>query len=116
MFEKLPNTQLVSPALTRPHPSILILVGLEGKVMLQNLPSVAAAAALAPAPGSRVLDMCAAPGGKTTMLAQLMGDRGEVVALDRSHAKVDEARGAREHDTGGGEERTGHRVSPGITS
>ena len=116
VFEKLPNTQLVSPALTRPHPSILVLVGLEGKVMLQNLPSVAAAAALAPAPGSRVLDMCAAPGGKTTMLAQLMGDRGEVVALDRSHAKVDEARGAREHDTGGGEERTGHRVSPGITS
>ncbi len=32
--------------------------------------------------------MCAAPGGKTTALAQLMGDRGEVVALDRSHRKA----------------------------
>jgi 16S rRNA C967 or C1407 C5-methylase (RsmB/RsmF family) len=32
--------------------------------------------------------MCAAPGGKTTMMAQLMEDRGEVIALDRTHAKV----------------------------
>ncbi len=56
--------------------------------MLQNLASIAAALALAPQPGARVLDMCAAPGGKTTLVAQLMGDSGEVVALDRSHAKV----------------------------
>jgi hypothetical protein len=56
--------------------------------MLQNLPSIVAALVLAPLPGSRVLDMCAAPGGKTTLIAQLMGDSGEVVALDRSHAKV----------------------------
>lgn len=70
------------------HKIICIPSGLEGKVMLQNLPSVVAALALDPAPGSRVIDMCAAPGGKTTMLAQIMGDRGEVIALDRSHAKV----------------------------
>ena len=38
--------------------------GLDGKVMLQNLPSIAAAMALSPPPGSRVLDMCAAPGGE----------------------------------------------------
>ena len=61
---------------------------LVGEVMLQSLASYVAALALHPAPGSRVLDMCAAPGGKTTALAQLMGDRGEVVALDRSHRKV----------------------------
>jgi len=56
--------------------------------MLQNLPSVAAALALSPTPGSRAIDMCAAPGGKSTLLAQLMGDRGELVAVDRSHSKV----------------------------
>jgi 16S rRNA (cytosine967-C5)-methyltransferase len=34
------------------------------------------------------LGAAAAPGGKTTMLAQLMGDRGTVVALDRTQNKV----------------------------
>ncbi|GIL60725.1 hypothetical protein Vafri_15256 [Volvox africanus] len=61
-----------------------------GWVMLQNLPSVVAALVLNPAPGSRVLDMCAAPGGKSTLLAQIMGDEGEIVAFDRTHAKVSE--------------------------
>lgn len=32
--------------------------------------------------------MCAAPGGKTTAIASLMSDEGEVVAVDRSHNKV----------------------------
>ncbi|CAM8985406.1 unnamed protein product [Rhodiola kirilowii] len=41
-----------------------------------------------PQPGERVMDMCAAPGGKTTAIALLMKDRGEVVATDRSHNKV----------------------------
>ncbi len=37
---------------------------------------------VSPRPGNRVLDACAAPGGKTTHLAELMENRGEVVALD----------------------------------
>jgi len=59
-----------------------------GECMLQNLPSLTAAVVLDPTPGSRVLDMCAAPGGKTTALAQMMENRGEIIALDRSHNKV----------------------------
>lgn len=59
-----------------------------GTAMLQNLPSIVAALTLAPRPGAAVLDMCAAPGGKATLLAQLMGGVGRVVALDRTHAKV----------------------------
>ncbi|CAF1923977.1 BnaC05g04520D [Brassica napus] len=61
---------------------------LEGEIFLQNLPSIVAAHALDPQRGERVLDMCAAPGGKTTAVAILMNDEGEIVAADRSHNKV----------------------------
>ncbi len=65
-----------------------VMQRLRGRVMLQNLPSVVAARALSPAPGSRVLDMCASPGGKTSALAALMGDCGSIVALDVNMQKV----------------------------
>jgi 16S rRNA C967 or C1407 C5-methylase (RsmB/RsmF family) len=51
---------------------------------LQNEPSTVAALALDPQPGERVLDMCAAPGGKTTHLSQLMQHSGLVVAIDKT--------------------------------
>jgi 16S rRNA (cytosine967-C5)-methyltransferase len=38
---------------------------------------------LDPRPGERILDLCAAPGGKTTHIAALMGGEGEVVAVER---------------------------------
>jgi 16S rRNA (cytosine967-C5)-methyltransferase len=49
----------------------------------QSRASQLVAATLAPRPGERVLDLCAAPGGKTTHLAALMEGRGEVVAVER---------------------------------
>ncbi|XP_065881302.1 rRNA (cytosine-C(5))-methyltransferase NOP2C [Euphorbia lathyris] len=61
---------------------------LEGQIFLQNFPSIVAAHALDPHKGERILDMCAAPGGKTTAIAILMKDEGEIVAVDRSHNKV----------------------------
>ncbi|XP_037828968.1 tRNA (cytosine(72)-C(5))-methyltransferase NSUN6 isoform X2 [Kryptolebias marmoratus] len=61
-------------------------------VFLQNLPSVVVGHVLGPQPGERILDMCAAPGGKTCHIAALMGDQGEVVALDRIRNKVDQIR------------------------
>ncbi len=39
-------------------------------------------------PGCTVLDACAAPGGKTTHIAELMGDGGEIWAVDRSAARL----------------------------
>ncbi len=49
----------------------------------QSRASMRVARALDPQPGERVLDLCAAPGGKTTHLAALMRGEGEVVAVER---------------------------------
>ncbi|AHB87579.1 16S rRNA (cytosine967-C5)-methyltransferase RsmB [Thermosynechococcus sp. NK55a] len=43
---------------------------------------------LDPQPGEVVIDACAAPGGKTTHIAELMGDQGRVIACDRSPARL----------------------------
>ncbi|NXN21587.1 NOP2 methyltransferase, partial [Nycticryphes semicollaris] len=61
---------------------------LPNHLFLQNLPSVVVSHILNPQPGERILDMCAAPGGKTTHLATLMHDQGEVIALDKIAKKV----------------------------
>ncbi|MEJ2696319.1 MAG: 16S rRNA (cytosine(967)-C(5))-methyltransferase RsmB [Candidatus Sulfobium sp.] len=43
---------------------------------------------LDPKPGERILDACAAPGGKTTHIAQLMGDNGEIVAAEKDGRRI----------------------------
>eukprot|EP00985_Skeletonema_marinoi_P026808 scaffold21131_cov194-Skeletonema_marinoi.AAC.4 len=62
------------------------------KMILQNLPSVVVAHALNPQPGEVILDMCCAPGGKTTHLASLMNDNGLIIACDKSRKKMISAR------------------------
>ncbi|XP_073437951.1 tRNA (cytosine(72)-C(5))-methyltransferase NSUN6 isoform X2 [Dendrobates tinctorius] len=62
---------------------------LSGYIFLQNLPSAVASHVLDPQPGERVLDMCAAPGGKTTHIATLMNDQGEVIAMEKIAKKVE---------------------------
>ena len=53
-----------------------------GHFLVQDPASMLVPHLLEPRPGERVLDLCAAPGGKTTHLAQLAGGRAQVVAMD----------------------------------
>ncbi|VDK36346.1 unnamed protein product [Taenia asiatica] len=55
---------------------------LAGHYILQGACSMLPIMALAPKPGERILDMCAAPGGKTTYIAQLMKNTGSIFAND----------------------------------
>jgi 16S rRNA (cytosine967-C5)-methyltransferase len=63
-----------------------------GQVMPQARGSMLVARTLEPQPGERVLDLCAAPGAKTTHLAALMGGEGEIVAVESNSKRADRLR------------------------
>lgn len=60
----------------------------EGYIYPQSFPAILTSRVLDPRPGELVVDMCAAPGGKTTHIAQLMRNEGQIIAVDRSKNKV----------------------------
>jgi 16S rRNA (cytosine967-C5)-methyltransferase len=59
-----------------------------GLFSVQDESSQAAAALLDPQPGQRVLDMCAAPGGKSAALAERMKNQGTIIAVDTDATRV----------------------------
>jgi 16S rRNA (cytosine967-C5)-methyltransferase len=61
---------------------------LEGRFLVQDEAAQLVGMMVAPAQGDTVLDACAAPGGKATHLAELMGNRGSVVALDSDAGRL----------------------------
>jgi 16S rRNA (cytosine967-C5)-methyltransferase len=64
----------------------------DGHLVPQSRASQAVGAVLDPQPGQRVLDLCAAPGIKTTAIAARMGNRGEIVAVERDPGRARELR------------------------
>ena len=65
------------------HPSLSRLPSFnQGLFYVQDPSTLLSVHALAPAPGDRILDLCAAPGGKTTYVAQRIGNQGELWAHD----------------------------------
>ena len=61
----------------------------EGRFSVQDETAQRAAALLTPRPGERVLDLCAAPGTKTTHLAELSGDAAHIFAADVSSNRLE---------------------------
>lgn len=60
-----------------------------GDFCVQDHASMLVASAMNPQPGMRVLDLCSAPGGKTTHLAELMDNRGSITACDIDQKRLD---------------------------
>ncbi len=63
-----------------------------GLLTVQNPVQALPCLLLDPAAGETILDMCAAPGGKSTYLAELMQNRGSVIAVDRYPNKCSKIR------------------------
>ena len=59
-----------------------------GYFSVQDAAAYNTAIVLDPKPGETVIDMCAAPGGKSTHIAELMGDDGKVIACDIHENKL----------------------------
>jgi 16S rRNA (cytosine967-C5)-methyltransferase len=59
-----------------------------GQCYIQDPSTAIACQLLDPKPGEKILDACAAPGGKTTYLAQLMQNRGVIIACDRDQKRL----------------------------
>jgi 16S rRNA (cytosine967-C5)-methyltransferase len=62
---------------------------LAGRFSVQDEASQLVVALLDPQPGERVLDACAAPGGKSTAIAERVGPEGCVLAIDRHARRLD---------------------------
>lgn len=84
-IEGLPGLRRVTEG---PYPISKTLEHWLGLFYIQQASTATAAPLLGARPGERILDMCAAPGGKTTHLADLMNDRGCLVAADMDENRL----------------------------
>ena len=61
----------------------------DGYYTIQDSAAMQTAKVLAPCEGDTVIDMCAAPGGKTTHIAELMNNKGKIYAFDVHEHKIE---------------------------
>jgi 16S rRNA (cytosine967-C5)-methyltransferase len=73
----------------RAHPPLSTLPSFQqGLFYVQDPSTLLAVHELAPRPGERILDLCAAPGGKTTFIAQWLRNEGQIIAQDNDPVRL----------------------------
>ena len=87
-LEKTPQLNYTYKVLSSKKPLNALPSYAEGTFYVQDKASCFATQAANPQPGSRVFDVCAAPGAKTTFLAQLMQNQGTIYSLDFSAKRM----------------------------
>ncbi len=89
-FKITPDEQMIRP---KHAGDITKLPGFDkGLFTVQDLAAVQVVPALEPQPGWKILDLCAAPGTKTTQLAELTGDKAEIFATDIDSARLEKVK------------------------
>jgi 16S rRNA (cytosine967-C5)-methyltransferase len=83
-----PGLEHAFRVVSQTRPLNLLDAYMDGLFTIQDKASVLAGLVAAPEPGMTVLDVCAAPGGKTGHLAQMMGGRGRIHSLDFSKRRL----------------------------
>jgi 16S rRNA (cytosine967-C5)-methyltransferase len=86
--EKVEELRYTYKVLSTKHPLVRTRSFKEGLFYVQDKASCFAAEAADPEPGKVLLDVCAAPGAKTTHLAQLMQNRGAIYSIDYSRRRI----------------------------
>jgi NOL1/NOP2/sun family putative RNA methylase len=82
----LPNSLIITNADRRQLTDLEIYK--EGHLYIQSIASQLAVAALDPQPGEKILDLCSAPGSKTTQIAIQMNKEGELLANDNNKTRM----------------------------
>jgi len=88
-LEEEPGLEHLLRVKEEPRPMNLTDAHSEGLFTVQDKASTLAGVVAAPEPRMTVLDVCAAPGGKTGHLAQLMENRGRILSMDFSERRLD---------------------------
>lgn len=87
--EKVSGLQHIYSVVSQQRPLVRTASFRDGLFFIQDKASSLASAVAGPHPGMTVVDVCAAPGAKTTHLAQLMDNRGRIYAVDYSRRRTE---------------------------
>lgn len=88
-LERVPGIQYIYAVVSQQRPLVRTASFRDGLFFIQDKASSLASAVADPRPAMTVLDVCAAPGAKTTHLAQLMDNRGMIYAVDYSRRRTE---------------------------